>query len=121
MDALFLEGIRTFNPGLVREAIWLWWHDATARTLGEGTGPTAATGGAVNQINLLDHDTIQPGDLAVTESGVHVLAYLGDHTWIEADPALEKVVTARAPSRDNAWLSTPVKIVRWKMLWEFGH
>jgi hypothetical protein len=116
MDALFLEGVRTFNPALVREAISLWWNDTTARGLGEGTGPTVATGVSAREINLLDHDTIPPGDLAVTESGVHVLAYLGDETWIEADPALESVITVKAPSRDNAWLAAPVKIVRWKIL-----
>jgi len=116
MDALFLEGLRTFNPGLVREAISLWWNDTTARVLGEGEGPTAVLNIAAPQINLLDHAALLPGDLAVTESGIHVLAYLGDQTWIEADPAAERVILAKVPSQDNPWLSTPVKIVRWKLL-----
>jgi hypothetical protein len=122
MDALFLEGMKTFNPGLVRESIALWWFDTTARVLGEATGPTTAVTELPKlspeppSINLLDHSKIQPGDLAVTTSGIHVLAYLGDQIWIEADPGVGRVVTAKAPSRDNPWLSAPVNIVRWKLL-----
>jgi hypothetical protein len=115
MDALFLEGLRTVNPGLVREALALWWHDTTAKVLGEASGPTMAVTGAP-QINLLDHSLLRAGDMAVTESGIHILAYLGDQTWIEADPAAEKVITVKVPSQDNPWLATPVKIVRWKIL-----
>lgn len=133
MEALFLEGIRTVNPGLVRDAISLWWNDTTARVLGEAVlmdfrppglralgekSPASLTEAITEtpQINILDHALLQPGDLAVTDSGIHILAYLGDRTWIEADPGLERVVTAKAPSTDNPWLSTPVKIVRWKIL-----
>lgn len=122
MDALFLEGVKTFNPGLVRDSIKLWWNDTTARVLGEATGPTVAVSelpaGKVEMpsINLLDHAKLQPGDLAVTTSGIHVLAYLGDQMWIEADPGVGRVVIAKAPSRDNPWLSTPVSIVRWTLL-----
>lgn len=117
MDALFLEGLRTFNPGLVCGAISLWWNDTTARVLGEKNvaSPTVAIT-ETPEINLLDHSLLQPGDLAVTATGLHVLAYLGDQTWIEADPGLERVVLARVPSQDNPWLATPVKIVRWTVL-----
>src|SRR3954469_10807657 len=30
IDALFCRGVRTGNPGLVRSALSLWWHDCTA-------------------------------------------------------------------------------------------
>lgn len=115
MDALFLEGLRTLNPGLVRDAISLWWNDTTARVLGEAGDQTSAITETPG-INLLDHSLLQPGDLAVTATGLHVLAYLGDQTWIEADPGLENVVVVKAPSHENPWLATPVKIVRWKLL-----
>ena len=122
MDALFLEGVKTFNPGLVRESIKLWWYDTTARVLGEANGPTVAVTAPAKgpletpSINLLDHAKLLPGDLAVTTSGIHVLAYLGDQQWIEADPGVGRVVLAKAPSQDNPWLSSPVNIVRWKLL-----
>jgi len=37
IDSLFCRGIRTFDPGLVRRALDLWWHDCTAEVLGEAT------------------------------------------------------------------------------------
>lgn len=122
MDALFLEGLKTVNPGLVRDSINLWWNDTSARVLGEATGPTVAVSeppkGKADRpsINLLDHAKLQPGDLAVTTSGIHVMAYLGDQKWIEADPGVGRVVLAKAPSQDNPWLSVPVNIVRWRLL-----
>ncbi len=117
MDALFLEGLRSFNPGLVRSAISLWWNDTTARVLGDNghASPTLAIS-ETPEINILDHAPLVPGDLAVTATGLHVLAYLGDQIWIEADPGLERVVLAQAPSQENPWLAMPVKIVRWKVL-----
>lgn len=122
MDALFLEGVKTFNAGLVRDSITLWWNDTTARVLGEATGPTVMVSEPPKRpleappINLLDHSKLQPGDLAVTTSGLHVLAYLGDQMWIEADPGAGRVIVVKAPSQDNGWFSIPVNIVRWKLL-----
>ena len=40
--------------GLVRHALWLWWHDCTARELGEGHGMTAPLL-ETPSINALDH------------------------------------------------------------------
>ena len=55
------------------------------------------------------------GDLAVTADGVHVLAYLGDRTWIEADPTAHEVVEVTLPT-SNAWFHVPVVFVRWRYL-----
>jgi energy-coupling factor transporter transmembrane protein EcfT len=115
MDALFLEGVRTFNPALVRAALGLWWNDASAQTIAESRELTVPVEEAP-QINLLDHARLRPGDMAVTASGVHLLIYLGDQTWIEADPTEERVVVVRVPSQSNSWLTTPVRVVRWKIL-----
>lgn len=41
IDSLFLRGIRTFDPGLCRYAVWVWWHDCTANDLGLGKGLTS--------------------------------------------------------------------------------
>lgn len=53
-----------------------------------------------------------PGDFAVTSDGVHVMAYIGDQTWLEADPDVKKVIKVKAPS-DNPWFSEPVNVMRW--------
>ena len=114
IDSLFLRGVRTVDAGLVRHALWLWWHDCTARELGEGgvgrgmTTPLLET----PSINALDHARIAPGDIAVTANGLHVMAYLGGNRWIEADPSFERVLTITVPT-ENGWFREPMKIVRW--------
>ena len=67
-------------------------------------------------INRLDHSRILPGDLAVTASGVHIMAYLGSNTWIEADPGAGRVITVLAPCETNAWFLEPMKVMRWSIL-----
>jgi hypothetical protein len=114
IDATFLQGIRTFDPGLVRYSIWLWWHDASARDFGEGHGFTSRLFETPG-INVLDQSRILPGDLAVTTTGIHIMAYLGDNRWIEADPGVGHVVIVSAPSKENGWFRIPMNIVRWKI------
>jgi hypothetical protein len=116
IDSLFLRGVRTLDPGLVRRALTLWWNDCTARTLGEApAGLTDRLFDALS-INQLDHTKLLPGDLAVTSNGVHIMAYLGDQTWIEADPGLGRVFSGTVPVMNNPWFDGPMKIVRWSVL-----
>ena len=63
----------------------------------------------------MEESLLIPGDLAVTEDGVHVLAYLGGSEWIEADPQLNGVVRLSAPS-ENPWFGVEVRVVRWRVL-----
>jgi hypothetical protein len=116
IDGLFLEGCRHLNPAMVRLAFDLWWHDCTAKDFMDGyrgfTWPVLTT----PSLNALDHTRIAPGDMAVTNSGLHILAYAGDQHWIEADPHVGQVVTVTAPAPGNAWFTGPMKIVRWQLL-----
>lgn len=114
VDGMFFRGLRTFDPGLVRWSISLWWHDCTARALGEGHGMTAPVLDTPS-VNAVDYSKLLPGDLAVTRDGVHVMAYLGGNRWIEADPGVGHVITVNVPS-DNVWFGVPMKIVRWQIL-----
>ncbi len=108
--------LRTLKPGLVREGIWVYWHRTTAKVLGEGDlGRTYAVTTCTN-LNALDYSLLMPGDLAVTASGDHIMAYLGDKTWIAADPGEGKVARFVIPELRNAYFSTPMRIVRWKIL-----
>jgi cell wall-associated NlpC family hydrolase len=61
--------------------------------------------------------TLHPGDLAVTEDRSHVMIYLGDRQWIEANPEDGRVVINTA-SRNSTrgYFNTPVSIVRWRFL-----
>ncbi len=116
IDSLFCRGIRTFNPGLVRRSLSLWWHDCTANVLGEAHDGFTVHLLDTPTVNKLDHSKILPGDLAVTSGGSHIMAYIGNNTWIEADPGVGRVITVQVPSNDNPWFHTPMKIVRWSIL-----
>jgi cell wall-associated NlpC family hydrolase len=116
IDALFLRGMRTLDSGLVRQAISLWWHDCTASALGDEHRGLTVRVLATPSVNVLDHSKVRPGDLAVTTSGVHIMAYLGNNRWIEADPGEGCVITVTAPSKDNIWFRAPMNIVRWSIL-----
>jgi len=116
IDSLFVRGIRTLDAGLVRSAIWLWWHDCSASDLGDEHNHLTVPILDTPSINALDHSRLKPGDLAVTKGGEHVMAYLGDSLWIEADPLAHGVITVRAPSQKNAWFHGPMRIVRWSIL-----
>jgi hypothetical protein len=115
IDALLGRGVRTFDAGLVRRAISLWWHDCTAKALGEQHRGLTVRLLDTPSLNALDHSKLLPGDLAVTSNGVHIMAYIGDHRWIEADPGAGRVITVTAPS-DNPWFHGPMEIVRWSIL-----
>lgn len=116
IDSLFLRGVGSFEPGLVRRAMALWWNDTTARALGEERDGLTERLFETPGINQLDHSNLQPGDLAITRDGVHIMAYIGGNCWIEADPGVGRVITVSVPSDDNAWFRTPMKIVRWSVL-----
>ncbi len=59
---------------------------------------------------------LEEGDLAVTDSGVHVLVYVGNGEWIEANPDDGRAVVNKAEGSSRAYFSTPVTILRWWIL-----
>lgn len=112
-------GIATGNPALLREAAAIWWRDCSAVNLGEGYSGRTDFLKATDSLKELDYSALLPGDIAVTEAGAHVLAYVGQKTWIEADPnALtgDKVIEVTASQSRNAWLDVPMRIMRWRDL-----
>jgi hypothetical protein len=116
ISANLRQGLWEMNSKLVREGILLWWSDCTARELGNGYRQRTRFVERALSLNQLDHSILKPGDLAVTAGGAHVLAYLGERRWIEADPGCKKVVIETAPAQSNAWFNMPVQIVRWSQL-----
>ena len=119
IHTLWKEGVLTANPRLIREAASLWWNDASARALASHHRQQTRFVAEVEALAPSKTSRFLPGDLAVTMDGVHVLAYLGDDKWIEADPDLGRVVLLpiSTPSADsNVWLKVPVRVVRWTLL-----
>ena len=116
IDALFISGVRTVNPLLVRKAAELWWHDLSAQELGHGAGGRAQKLVEIKAIAGMDDSKLHPGDFAITQSGSHALAYLGDHQWVEADPGEGRVIRINGRSTTNPWFHQPVSIMRWRFL-----
>lgn len=114
INAMISEGMNTLDGGMVRQAATMWWNDCTARALVEPAWTNSLLESP--SINALDHSQIRSGDIAVTANGLHVLAYLGENRWIEADPGIGRVLIAEASAKDNPWLKVPVRICRWRVL-----
>ncbi len=115
-DALLAYGIKHLNGRAFRLSAEQWWYDASARALGEGyrsyTVPLPMSG----TIREMDASGLMPGDLAVTKSGVHVIAYAGNDKWVQADPELGVVATLDGRKDDNGWFHSRVTMHRWKLL-----
>ena len=115
-DALAERGICSLNPNALRQGISLYWHDTNARVIGEGYAGRTKFVTKCSNLNVLDYSLLQPGDLAVTTGGDHVMAYLGDKTWIAADPGPGKVTEFHIPEKTDPYFSTGMNIVRWTIL-----
>ena len=113
IDADWRLGLRTLNPTLARAGCSLWWHDCSAKALKEEYRGQTRFLFHARSLNQLNQVALLPGDFAVTDSGVHTLAYIGNSTWIEADPNAWKVIKVKVPSK-NAWFSMPMHIMRWR-------
>lgn len=115
INANWRVGLSRANPALLRAALELWWYDCTAKALGEEYRGLTVRQAEHGSINEMPATAALPGDLAVTRGGAHVLAYLGDRQWIQADPLPMRVTVSLAPS-DNPWLKQPVTLLRWRQL-----
>jgi len=111
------EGIFSLNGDLVRSAFTLWWFDSSARALRDGYRGTTTVLLEAPSVNAVPTERLAPGDFAVTSDGIDVLAFLGDHRWIEADPELGRVVIVDTPT-SNRWFRVPVHLLRWRALTE---
>src|SRR5690606_30747471 len=60
MNAMFARVVRTFDGGLLRSAIDLWWNDCSARALGEGYRSLTTHVADTRSLNELDHSLITP-------------------------------------------------------------
>lgn len=121
IDALLKEGFRQRSPVLVREALWLWWHDSTAKGIGEFYSGIGKTFFYVDEekvlLNEFDYDRRQPlprGVMATNDT--HIMIYLGNKEWIGADPSEGKVVKFHIPETKSYYFSTPMKLVYWDVL-----
>jgi hypothetical protein len=115
-DALIAQAIGTFNGRGFRAAFEQWWFDSSALALAAGYRDFAKKLDGGGKINELDTAALLPGDFAVTASGTHLLAYVGDGKWSQADPGLNVVITQHGQKERNSWFQTEVTLHRWSLL-----
>lgn len=102
-DALWSEGWQRANGTAFRKWLGQWWFDSSALALGQGYRGRTRPVGPSGPLWELDRFAILPGDLAVRGDGVHVIVYLGDRRWIEADPNRGKVHSWISSAADGGW------------------
>jgi len=116
MDAEWSYAFVHLDAGAIRRALSLWWFDQSALAMGQLDRGTTVQLGDVANLATCPQDRYLPGDFAIL-GGVHVVAALGEGTWIEADPSAEKVLIL-PPGSDNSWLKQKATLVRWTVLHE---
>lgn len=115
INALIRQSIPGFNASALRHAVGLWWYDASAKAISEGYRDETIPLGNDGKLRELDLAKLSTGDLAVTQGGAHMLVYLGDGNWIQADPGVGKVITENSLRDSNPWFSYRVTTHRWRV------
>jgi hypothetical protein len=122
---------RALRDALARQALtgngtaarlWLenWWFDTSARAIMESYRGFAKPTGISGKMATLELTGIFPGDLAITTDGRHVMIYLGNGEWIQADPEPGQVIIATPGRDDNAWFDSHVSLHRWAAVDQFS-
>jgi hypothetical protein len=111
-DALLSEGCSHANGDAFRMWLEQWWHDSSALAIREGYRGFTRPLGLSGPLWEMDQHELLPGDLAVRGDGRHVVVYLGDHWWIEADPHVGKVHKWKSTAKDGR-LYQEMTLHRW--------
>lgn len=111
--AFLSQGLTTLNGGATRTYLYHWWNDASAKALGEGHLGYTIPLKTIGRIREMSYSELEPGDLAVTSSGAHILVYLGGEEWIQADPGVGHVAIFNGRRDKNPWFTSPVTTHRW--------
>lgn len=106
------------KEGQFKEALDLWYYDSSAKALRDNYRKLTVNVSSEKSINEINYSSLRAGDLAITSNGVHVLIYLGEQEWIEADPGELEVLIVKAPQENFEWFNSPVEIRRWSLLEE---
>lgn len=115
-DTLWRIGMENGNGEAFRKWVEQWWFDTSAKALGQNYRGFTRPVGISGKLRDLDCDHLEPGDLAVTTDGRHVLVYLREGKWIQADPMASKVIIVHAQRDQIAWFSSRVTVHRWRVL-----
>lgn len=112
-NALLSSALHHADAGALRLFAGQWFRDTSALAMSEGYRGFTRPLGIRGRIATMDYSQLQPGDLAVTEGGAHVIVFLGGELWIQADPGLGHVATLNGRQDHNSWFQHPVTLHRW--------
>jgi cell wall-associated NlpC family hydrolase len=115
-DALLRRGISRLDGRFLRQWLEQWWFDVSAEALAKNYRNYTVSLPISGTIRTMNYQGIEVGDLAITDNGVHVLVYLGDNRWIQADPHVGKVIINNGRVDRSAWLDLPATIYRCQVL-----
>jgi hypothetical protein len=93
-------------------------HPCLSEELNEGCdGELSPVLHAAN-LKSIDYTKVRKGDIAIlgNTSGIHTLAYIGNETWIHADPIAGKVIESKEPDENDDWTTFQVNVMRWNIL-----
>lgn len=118
-QSMLKEGIREFNPDLLGRSFWMfWWRDLSAQEIAAGKYGYTIYVGSADKLAGYDNSRLHSGDLAIAQNS-HVLIYMGDGKWIEANPDEGKVVIHKNVANSNRpYFNTRVIFRRWWLLAE---
>ena len=102
-----------FSQGQFGAAMRIWFFDSAAKDLAVKYQSVLEPIGQSPSIAELDSETIPIGSVAVTDKGVHTLAYLGNGHWIQASPD-DRIVNIKPASAPDSWFGRPVFLFRLK-------
>jgi cell wall-associated NlpC family hydrolase len=104
----------------LRLALQNWWLDASAAALANGYQNYVTWLEKEGTVSDICANALSPGDLAITEDGVHVMVFLGEDRWISADPIQGKVII-ESSAANNPWFKEKVKFYTWTVLLPYNN
>ena len=104
------------TKGQYLKGLEIWWYDCSAKAMSEGYRNYTIKVCSFNSLRKAEYNLLKPGDLAVTASGIHVIVYLGNERWIQADPEQGSVVIEDPVTTSSSWFDTGVNIFRWQAI-----
>ena len=115
-NALLKTGLKEMNRDFLFLALKNWWFDTSAKALAQGYRDYCFPLNLAGTVASAPEKALKPGDLAITDDGVHVMVYLAPDEWISADPGQGKVVIEHPSESKNPWFVRPVHFYRFSLL-----
>ena len=115
-NALLKTGLKERNNVFLFSALKNWWFDASAKALAEGYRDYIRPLNLAGTVATAPEKELNPGDLAITDDGVHVMIYLSPDEWISADPGQGRVLIEHPSESKNPWFTRPVHFFRVTLL-----